>query len=274
MKTIRSLERGLQVLALLTENRGHPLHELHQRSGLAKATLLRILLTLEGQGLVWRAIGDGCYRRSTGPRPRSAADEAALRIAEAASPHLEALQRKVIWPSDLLIPRHHRLELVESSRRQSNIGLQLYRLGYQVDMFLSAPGRAYLAFCSDAERRRVLDHARRRPPANPRARAVLNEGLEALLAETRRLGYGSRDALFGGSDRDIAEFDDKLDAIAVPVLDEGRVLACMNLVWPRKYRLKAKIVRDHLADLRAAAAAVAESLRRLPKVSPGETVGR
>jgi IclR family mhp operon transcriptional activator len=31
----------------------------------------------------------------------------------------------------------------------------------------------------------------------------------------------------------------------------------MNLVWPRKYKLKAQIVAEHLADLQEAAAAIA-----------------
>jgi len=31
----------------------------------------------------------------------------------------------------------------------------------------------------------------------------------------------------------------------------------MNLVWPRKYRLKNKIVREHLADLQNTAALIA-----------------
>jgi IclR family mhp operon transcriptional activator len=31
----------------------------------------------------------------------------------------------------------------------------------------------------------------------------------------------------------------------------------MNLVWPRKYKLKAQIVAEHLADLQETAAAIA-----------------
>lgn len=58
---------------------------------------------------------------------------------------------------------------------------------------------------------------------------------------------------------DIEEFDDGLDAIAVPILSEGRVIACMNLVWPRKYKLKNKIVREHLGDLQETAAAIGEA---------------
>jgi IclR family mhp operon transcriptional activator len=262
VKTIRSLERGLAVLQALEGRAALSLADLHARTTIAKPTLLRILATLDQAGMVWRAIGDGRYRRRQGPRGPERRDESDLRIAAVAAPHLEALQRKVIWPSDLLVYRNYRLELVETSRRQSNLGLFPYAIGFRIDMFLTAPGRAWLAYSSERDRQRLLDHARRHPPPNPRSREVLAGELDEILATTRRLGYASRDARFGGTDKPLAEFDDGLDAIAVPVLDGERILACMNLVWPRKYRLKTKIVREHLADLRATAAAIAAAVAK------------
>ena len=44
-------------------------------------------------------------------------------------------------------------------------------------------------------------------------------------------------------------------------MDGPRILATMNLVWPRKYKLKAQIVREHLADLQETAAAIAVASR-------------
>ncbi len=255
------------MLRALEGHAGLTLAELHAMTGMAKPTLLRMLLTLEQSGMAWKAIGDGRYRRRIGPVGKARPDERVYRIAEVAAPHLEALQRKVIWPSDLLVFRNYRLELAETSRRQSNLGLFPYRIGFRIDMFLTAPGRAWLAFCPDRERERIIAHARRHPPPNPRSRAVLQGELEGILATTRRLGYASREPLFGGTDQDISDFDDGLDAIAVPVMDGPRVLAAMNLVWPRKYRLKAKIVRDHLADLKAAASAIAAAVAALQAAS-------
>jgi len=270
-KTIYALERGLAVLRCLDEDAGKSLAELHRATGIPKASLLRILETLEENRFAWRAIGDGRYRCSISLVPRRHLDEATARIAEVAAPHLERLQRKVIWPSDILVYRNGRLELVETSRRQSNLGLKVYRIGYQVDMFLSAPGRAYLAYCSAEERESILAGARANPSPIARSRAVLANELDGILAETRKLGYASRDPRFGGGDVDISVFDDGLDAIAVPICRNAEVLACMNLVWPRKYRLRAKIVADHLGDLLAAAEAIAKACSMEEIVSPSET---
>ncbi len=263
MKTINALERGLDVLRKLDERHGQSLAELHAATGIPKPSLLRILDTLEASGFAWRAIGDGRYRRRFALILRPSIADELLAIGEIAAPFLEALRRKVIWPSDVLVFRDFRMELVETSRRQSTLGVAMYPLGYRVEMFLSAPGRAWLAFCSDAERETVLADAALHPPMLQRSRDLLRGGLADILDETRRLGYASRDPLFGGADdKDISVIDDRLDAIAVPLMAGGRVLATMNLVWPRKYRLKEQIVREHLADLQETAASIAAAFSR------------
>ena len=249
MKTIDSLERGLSVLRTLEEYRGQSLAELHKETGIPKSSLLRILHTLEKGGYVWKAIGDGMFRRSISLAGRQRSDELTTRIAEISAPFLSSLRQKALWPSDILVVRNHLLELGESSRRQSNLGVTLYDIGARVDMILSAPGRAYLAFCSPEERSAVLDHVRAHPSPIARSRQVLRSELDEILEQTRACGYGSRDPRFGGHNVDIEQFDDGLDAIAVPIICNGKVIACMNLVWPRKYKLKTKIVRNHLSDL-------------------------
>ena len=263
MKTINALERGLDVLRKLDERHGQSLAELHAATGIPKPSLLRILDTLEASGFAWRAIGDGRYRRRFALILRPSLADELLAIGEIAAPFLENLRRKVIWPSDVLVFRDFRMELVETSRRQSTLSVAMYPLGYRVEMFLSAPGRAWLAFCSDAERETVLADAALHPPMLQRSRDLLRGGLADILDETRRLGYASRDPLFGGADdKDISVIDDRLDAIAVPLMAGGRVLATMNLVWPRKYRLKEQIVREHLADLQETAASIAAAFSR------------
>ena len=50
VKTVRALERGLDVLLEVQAQRAVSLHELHKALGLPKATLLRMLLTLGRKG--------------------------------------------------------------------------------------------------------------------------------------------------------------------------------------------------------------------------------
>ncbi len=261
MKTIDSLERGLTVLRSLEEYRGQSLADLHHGTGIPKSSLLRILLTLEKTGYVWKAIGDGLFRRSISLAGRQRSDELSTRISEISAPFLSQLREKALWPSDILVVRNHKLELGESSRRQSNLGVTLYEIGARVDIILSAPGRAYLAFCSPEELAAVLDYVRQHPSPIARSRQVLKNELDEILEQTRACGYGWRDPRFGGRDMEIEDFDDGLDAIAVPIICDCKVIACMNLVWPRKYKLKNKIVHNHLADMQSIARAIAEACR-------------
>lgn len=260
METVRSLERGLSVLRALDDGTALTLADLHARTTIPKPSLLRILRTLQQTGWLWKAIGDGRYRRCH-RLPGAVQNSSRIHgIAQAAASHLQDLQRKVIWPSDLLMVQRGTLVLIETSRRICNLGVFPYPIGYRVDLFLSAPGRVWLAFCTPREREGLLEHARRHPPPLVASRSVLQSELPAILALAQEQGYASRDPRFGGSDRPIREFDDGLDAIAVPVMARNRILACMNLVWPRKYRLKHRILREHLGDLQAAAAGLGREI--------------
>ena len=61
VKSVRSLERGIDVLLEIHRSRAASLRELHESTGLPKATLLRMLLTLSKRGLVWQRIADGAF---------------------------------------------------------------------------------------------------------------------------------------------------------------------------------------------------------------------
>ena len=61
VKSVRALERGLDVLLEIQQRRASSLHELHQALGLPKATLLRMLVTLGSKGLIWQRLADGAY---------------------------------------------------------------------------------------------------------------------------------------------------------------------------------------------------------------------
>ena len=54
VKTIESLQRGLEVMHAIEQASAISLTELHRQTGLAKATLLRILKTLQAAGRVQR----------------------------------------------------------------------------------------------------------------------------------------------------------------------------------------------------------------------------
>ncbi len=277
--TIRVVERAVAVIRALDGTAGLSLAELKACTGLPKATLSRLLATLEAQAVVWRALGDGRYRNRVSFRPITPAQHLHSRLAEAAAPHLEALQRKVVWPSDLTVRHRYWMELVETSRARSGLALNRDRLGHRIDMLLSAVGRAYLAFCPDEEREEILGRLRAHPEDRVNPGRFNLSAVRRTLAETRKRSYGTRDPSFGGSAKSIREVDDKLAAIAVPITSARRVLGCINIVWPRRLMREREVARRHLTDLARTAeriaraaeeAGIATSRRKEPAGASGQ----
>src|ERR1051325_1187855 len=63
--TIRALERGLQVFKALQRAPTATLQDIHAATRIPKPSLLRILGTLEHEGMIYRRLDDGRYRTST-----------------------------------------------------------------------------------------------------------------------------------------------------------------------------------------------------------------
>jgi len=259
-KVIKSLERGLLVLQALQMQPDSSLRELYALTGVSKPSLLRILHTLARSGLVTRRLGDGRYRigatLSHAPSRREHRD----RIAEAAAPVLERLCQRLSWPSDLMVPAGDHMEICETTRARSPFLLQQERIGLPVNWLWSAVGRAYLAYCPAKERQRIIDLLRAsNRPEDRMAREPAR--LNALLADVRACGYGTRDAAHTGGYYGGPPHTDGLFAIAVPLRDGSRVLGAINILWLKKAFSTEAFAAHHLADLQAAAAEIVSSLR-------------
>jgi len=257
LKSIRVLQRAAHVLRALERRPGSALAELHADTGIPKPTLLRLLGTLESERMVWRAMADGRYRTRVSIGRPVLAGHKELWLAEIAASHLTALRRRVVWPSDLTVRQGYFMKLIETSRRESSLAMHRDAIGFRIDMVVSAVGRSYLAFCPEPERERILMHLRKHPARYPNSAMLDARSVQRALAQTRERGYGVRDPRFGGLGWLSEEDDDKLAAIAVPVMRRNGVLACINIVWPRRFNTEAEIARRYLGQLRDAAAAIA-----------------
>jgi IclR family mhp operon transcriptional activator len=261
-ETIRGLERGLQVLEFLQSRPIASLKDLHVATGISKPSLLRILSTLEGAGLVTRRVADGHYRLSTlggAARKRDRHD----RVAEAAAPVLVRLCEKVKWPSDMFVSAGSCMESRESSRPHSPFALPFTNrfVGVRVGWLMSGVGRAYLAWCPEKEREEILRRLRKSDdPEDWLARDP--KRLERILRETHLRGYGTRDPTYISRAYGSLARDDGLAAIAVPLWDGRRVHGSINILWIRAAFTVEDFAARHLLDLRDAAHEIVASLQR------------
>ena len=78
------------------------------------------------------------------------------RLAEIAGPVLGRLCTKVKWPTDLTVRNGNCMEIKETSREQTPFMVNRDEVGHQIAFPVTAVGRAYLAFCPDAERKEII----------------------------------------------------------------------------------------------------------------------
>lgn len=246
VKSVRALERGLDVLTEIQRRRATNLHELHTQLQLPKATLLRMLVTLSSRGLIWQRLADGAYLPS-GLSPVGMDNDAGVsQMAEIASPYLAQLSNRVTWPSVMGVPRLDHVEIIETNsplmRFDSTI---LGPVGAKLSYIHTATGRAYLAACDERERDAIIE--RLKPAdASPASVAALN----ALIAEIQQRGYSTREPAINWPDMSRAQvLQDGRRSIAVPVVTSNGACAAINITWPARRVSTQQVVDQHLAAL-------------------------
>lgn len=215
---LRGAIRTLEVLRALNDHSGGSVSELAQRTGIPRPSLYRILETLRALGYVRRRSDREGYELTILVRSLSDGfnDEAWVRAI--ALPIMDSLQREIVWPTDIATFFDDAMYLRETTRRQSPLTIDSARVGLRIPMLQSATGRAYLAFCSEADRHAILERLRRSSVAED-ARACDQRFVSNLVKMTRRNGYGERHG----------EVFPKTGAIAVPVMRGAHVVCCLNI---------------------------------------------
>lgn len=227
VKSVRAFDRGLTVVELLKTHRSATLGELHRETGLSRATLLRLLKTLEERDWIFFASSEGAYRLSPWLERRSPLDTPYDHIGALAAPILNRLCKKILWPSDIAVRDGLSMLILESSRRTSPFVIDRNVVGHRPSLLKTATGRAYLAFCPDDEREWLLKELRKSSRRDDRV-ANMERWVATVIDETRRQGYGVREP---DSEAGLKRRSTDFNAIAVPAMAHGRVVACINVVW-------------------------------------------
>jgi IclR family mhp operon transcriptional activator len=257
VKSVRALERGLDVLLEIQRHSAASLHELHLATRLPKATLLRMLVTLSGRGLIWQRLADGAYLRSAAGA--DASFDFDQRLAEIASPELAALSRRIAWPSVVAVPRDDHVEVIETNSPMARLDAAILGpVGVKLSYIHTSVGRAYLAGCPAHERAGII--ARLRPDD---ASAASLAQLDAIIAEAASRGWSSRDPMHPWPDRSRTDVvRDGRRSIAVAIRAGGRAVAAINITWPGRRSTVAEVVERHLTALLQTAQTIGAKLER------------
>ncbi|WP_320534642.1 helix-turn-helix domain-containing protein [Robbsia andropogonis] len=237
-KKICSLDRGLKVLEYLNTVRASTAHEIATELTLPRPTVYRILETLEDRGLLYRSVSDSVFRLTNEVRHLSEGftDEEWIRTLGA--PLLKSLGEKVLWPTDLATFENDAMIIRESTHSFSPFSVDVGMIGRKRHLLKSPLGRAYLAFCPDDERQDILNSLRRsQDPDNALSRD--EAFLEKMISTSRANGYSNCQELE----------HPRCASIAVPVMQDQYVIACINIVWVAATIEYDEVITRYLPDL-------------------------
>lgn len=209
---VRSVQRALLILRVMNERSNWSLQELHQRTGLAKSTLHRLLSTLEAEKYVRtdpHAYGQYQLTPVVGNLSSGVTEQS--RLVQVAGPLMIATTREIKWPLSLGVVDRHQIRVVFCTMPYSPYAIRPSSVGRRYEFPMSALGRIYLAFCEPAERRILIEAVNRREDNAPRFTDLW--AMRAMVRQARRLGYAIR----------YAQDNSETTAFAVPVFSNGQL---------------------------------------------------
>lgn len=246
---VRALRRGLEILRLVNASGGIRPGEIAKHLAIPRPTVYRLLQTLEEFGFVARSPSDERFRVTRAATALGDGYDPRVPICQSSGPVLASLSRAVIWPVDLSTYEDAAMVVQETTHGRSPMSIDRGMIGRRIPMLRTSAGRTYLAFSPPGHRKLILDHVRRLD--DPEDRPFLEHGaITRLLNETRKRGYGVRNG---------REFNPKTASIAVPVIQDGQVLATLSVIWIVSALDVSEAARRFLKPVREAAEALARA---------------
>jgi IclR family mhp operon transcriptional activator len=247
---VRSLERGLALLELVNEEGGIKPADAARLLDLPRPTAHRLLATLEELGFVRRSASDNRFLVTIKARRLSGGYDTDVQLSEAVGPILSRLLRDLVWPINIATYRSGMMVVRETTHERSPLSIDRAMVGREVPMLRTACGRAYLAYCTDEERREILEYLT--TLADPLDEPYLERSeVDEMIAKVRRIGYAAR----------INEpFVPRTSSLALPLLVNGQARGSIAIVWLTSAMLPSRAIKEFVPPLREAALAIAKQI--------------
>lgn len=241
--TIKSLDRAMEVFEYLSQAQGKPLTALASETGQSAATVYRILVTLEGRGLVEFDADEQVWH--IGPRAFIIGARFLRRtsLVERARPILRKLMEITGETANLGVERTGLVLFLSQVETHETIRA-FFPPGTLSPMHASGIGKALLAQMSPEQFDRWYD---RHPPARFTVHTLVNRDvLTAALADIRSQGYA-----FDGEEKNLG-----MRCIAAPVFGMNReAVAGVSVSGPTS-----RVQTDDIGRLSQAVIAAANEL--------------
>lgn len=252
MKTdqeLRSLKRGLKVLALLNQAETVSIIELARHLDLPRTTAERILLTLVAEGYVQRVPDAKRYRLSAKVCSLSGGFSDDCWIVHIASPLLFKVTEKIGWPLAIAMPSGDKMLLRATTDPATSLWLNRRRVGSEVPILNSSSGLVAYAFASAVEQS-VLRHVllMSTDPYN-RERAAAEHALDMLLEPVRNNGFAFQPP----------PNNDPEQSISFPIFVGGKYVASLLMIYMTRSMSSTTVIEKYAPHLRELAREIGQA---------------
>jgi IclR family mhp operon transcriptional activator len=251
VKSIDSLARGLGVLRQLQFEKSMSLPGLMASTGMARATLLRILKTLGEAGLVDRNEMNGRYFALPDASGKPSMSRERQMLSDMTVPMRRVLEREVPWPTNLAVLDGFEMVIVDGETRCS-LAPNYHALGFRPPLLFTAVGKAFLAWSHGDEARGWIDDALRHRRVGGQFDLA---GLHKELLRIRQQGYAVYD-----STRASPSTPARYGALAVPVFSRSRCVASLAMVWIPEVTGLEEVLSRYLPAMKKASDAMSQVL--------------
>jgi IclR family KDG regulon transcriptional repressor len=248
---IRAVVRAARLLELLrTGDGGASLGELAARSGLAKASVFRMVRTLEGTGLVERIPDEDRYRLGVRCLELGQAYLEQTDLRREAIPVLADLRTEFNETVHLgVVDDELRVVYLEKLESTHAVGIMMSRVGRTAPSFCTGLGKAMLAALPGD------------PIAVLQERGALRRYTPSTIADPKALRTELERIRKRGYSLDLEEHEPGVRCVGVPIMGpRGDMVAGLSISGPAQ-RLPERLLRGRLAE--AGRVAAAEIGRRL-----------
>lgn len=264
-KPVIALARGLEILRVVNEEGQATVRGIHRDTGLDKATIVRMLETLEHEGYVMRDPDQPIYAPTGRTLLLSQGYDQHLWVGAVAEPILGEFRARIGWPSDVAICDRDAMVVVQTTRGLQGPLSFNRKPGFRASVLMTSLGRAYLAFCGEAERERIISLLAAQPGSWTEL-ARQPRKLHTLLADVRRNGFAVMDDAYGER-----EYGGMVWAFGVPVKSGDKVYASINMMMLKNAVSLEEAREKFLAPLQETADRLAEALsQKAPSAGRGD----
>jgi len=246
--TVPALQRGLQVLqAFSRTERAFTGAELARRLGLPRASVFRMLCTLEGMGFVERDADGATYRLGLGVLRMGFEYLASMELAEHGRPVIDALCDRTGYSAHVVVRDGTEVVFVAKAAGRSAL-FHSVQVGARLPAHATVLGRILLADQSAAALRQL--YPQEPLPAHTGQTPTTLEQLRTQIDSIRSQGY----AISQGG------YESGISTIAAPVFNDQRlVVAAVSITVPGQ-RVEPALAKTLVAGVQAAAAQLTERL--------------